>query len=737
MIVWPGLRRSVSAISRLFNSAAFDAPLTHSAIPTRAASGTTATFTRATTKTIENNDGYLVTLLAGEIGFPGARRVRNLLATASEDFSVTTGITLNATPTTDSVVFTNASAYRYKRTLAITGPTLRCSLKVKSSDGSKAIVGVRAYGVSSGREANTSVALTTEYQRISILITLATVGEAVDFGLENRVGVSLGGDGTTTGTIQITEIQVEDVTAQTTQTAGEYVSVGVPGDWAGDELVTNGTFTSNTSGWTTDGSTFVASGGAATLTNTAAANGYAVQVLTTVAGSKYVASFDFTLGTSAAPRLFAGTTLHGGELGTKQVTASGFYTLEFTATGTTTYLEVTTNSASAGVTATFDNISVKPALYHGSFADGVKCFATDINGAAIPSSTLLGYSAEGARTNLCLQSNAFTTTWVSYLTPSATQNVIGPDGATSAWTLTDNDPADVEEVYQDISLTAAAYTFSIFVKKTTGAQSSYPALRWFIPGLTQCAACTIDTSNGVATAWTAMTGFTMASGVSASCVSFNSNFWRVSLTKTGTAATHRIELLPAATANATQSTGSFSAAVQGSAVFYGAQVELGSFASSYIATTTVAVTRNADVLTYSSAGNILGTAGWVHLEYLPPSTTITQAALLDPCGATGRSPLYRSNSRTLSMYDGTTVLNGTTMIPVVQYKLAASWGSNQACSVNGAAVISDAFDGDYTIAANIAIGSYSDGSSGAFGTIRNVRIGQRQLSASELQAITA
>ena len=97
MIVWPGLRRSVSAISRLFNSAAFDAPLTHSAIPTRAASGTTGTFTRATTKTWPNNDGYLVTGVSGEIGFVGARRVDNLIrlgAAQSSTLAVAANVTM-------------------------------------------------------------------------------------------------------------------------------------------------------------------------------------------------------------------------------------------------------------------------------------------------------------------------------------------------------------------------------------------------------------------------------------------------------------------------------------------------------------------------------------------------------------------------------------------------------------------------------------------------------------------
>jgi hypothetical protein len=531
-------------------------PLLNTAVPASAASGTTATFTRATTKTWQNNDGYLVTGLAGEIGFPGARRVDNLIRLGAAQSS-TLAVAANITMTLP------AGAYQF---------SMGAGTGTATFSGTGGATGTLAASAS----ARTFVAKTIS---AGTLIVTASVATLVD-------------------------IQVVSMVAETDQTTErEYVSIGV----------------------------------------------------------------------ESAP------------------------------------------------------------YYHGSFVDGVKCFPTDLSGNPIPSTTLLGYSAEGARTNLCLQSNAFTTTWTnSGLT--LTQNAIGPDGGTTAWTATDDSGVALEYAFQNVTLTAATYTFSIFVKKTVGAQASYPMLYANTGGIV--APVTIDTTNGIATAWTAYTASTIATGLVASCVSYNDDFWRVSMSFTGTAAAWTFYIAPAWTTNATQSTGAADVAAQGSAVFYGAQLELGSFASSYIATTTIAVARNADVLTYSSAGNISGTVGWVHLEYLPPSTTITQAALLDPCGATGRSPLYRSNSRTLSMYDGTTVLNGTTMIPVVQYKLAASWGSNQACSVNGAAVISDAFDGDYTIAANIAIGSYSDGSSGAFGTIRNVRIGQRQLSASELQAIT-
>ena len=129
---------------------------------------------------------------------------------------------------------------------------------------------------------------------------------------------------------------------------------------ASGELVTNGTFTTDTSGWTTGNSaTFASSGSAGLLTNGAASNGYAYQAITTVVGKTYVVAASLTLGTAATPRLMAGTTVSGGELGVQQLTATGAFLLSFVATGTTTYITVITNSSTISQTATFDNISVK------------------------------------------------------------------------------------------------------------------------------------------------------------------------------------------------------------------------------------------------------------------------------------------------------------------------------------------------------------------------------------------
>jgi hypothetical protein len=244
-----------------------------------------------------------------------------------------------------------------------------------------------------------------------------------------------------------------------------------------------------------------------------------------------------------------------------------------------------------------------------------------LNGSAVIHPTnypIVGYVPWEAQSSIVLQSNAFTTTWTAIGTPAATQNAIGPDGATSAWTLTDNDAAAMEYIYSgSINLTAAAYTFSVYVKKTTGAQTSYPVVYFIDDAITTLGLATIDTTNGIATLWTAYTAFSVMAGGSARCTSHNADYWRVELTGTGTAVGWTVRLAPAGSLTAIKSTGTVDLAAQGSAVFYGAMVNLGAFAGPYIPTTTIAVARNLDVARWANNGVISSSVASGYIEWTP------------------------------------------------------------------------------------------------------------------------
>jgi hypothetical protein len=645
MIVNPGIRRFlVSTIQRLFNSAAVELPLTHTVIPTR---GTlTPSFTRATTETGQkwDDNGYLnFTALAGEIVFKGARREYNqwttssitlasggnkslTLAAGTYQFSMGTGTgtaTFSGTGGATGTLGASASA-RVSVAKTITAGTLVITasvadlsdLQICNITGETDQTTIRPY-VSVG-------ALIHDSQDPNYLSLPGTAGHYAS--TPDSVANSITGDIDIRCKVAMTDWTPAAETAlyskydstgnnrsiilavQTTGVPKLYYSLD--GSSANTNVATVAvtdapySFVNGSTYWlrvtrtastgvvyfyvSTDGVTWTQLG------NSAAG----------IAGALYDGTAVVELGTTVVGTTFPAS----GKIYSAQIynTIDGITpVVDFNPNRDATTPTGTLTSSATGEVWTINGASsvVRNAAYHSSMVDGVKVYDTDRSGnpiATTGSYPIVGYVPWEAQNNIALQSNAFTTTWASNALSVLTQNAIGPDGATSAWTLTDAEAVLNSFISQSIPLTAAAYTLSLFVKKTTGA-TSFPVLLWYAAGATQMAGVTIDTNNGVATNWTAYTGFTMASGTSAMISSYNSAFWRVELTKAGTAAAHEAVFFPAATTNATQSTGAQSPAVTGSAVFYGAMVNLGAFAGPYIPTTTVAVARNADVLTYTGA----------------------------------------------------------------------------------------------------------------------------------------
>jgi hypothetical protein len=127
-------------------------------------------------------------------------------------------------------------------------------------------------------------------------------------------------------------------------------------------LILNGTFTTDTSNWAFGGDgTVTVTAGQAVFTN-GSAGGLAGlrQSFTTVVGRQYQVSVDIASGT--VPRMYAGTTEFGttsSAYGIISTIVGGKLTCTFVATTTTTWLRLEVNSAATGTTFTADNVSVK------------------------------------------------------------------------------------------------------------------------------------------------------------------------------------------------------------------------------------------------------------------------------------------------------------------------------------------------------------------------------------------
>ena len=132
----------------------------------------------------------------------------------------------------------------------------------------------------------------------------------------------------------------------------------------GDDLVTNGGFDSDTTGWTATNATLASvaggqSGNCLEVTNTAASKCYAYQAITTTIGKWYKIYGYYKNGT-ASSTLKAGTSAGGSQNYGKSLSTATWSAryAEFLATATTTYISCVCESTTAGDTSLFDGISI-------------------------------------------------------------------------------------------------------------------------------------------------------------------------------------------------------------------------------------------------------------------------------------------------------------------------------------------------------------------------------------------
>jgi len=172
---------------------------------------------------------------------------------------------------------------------------------------------------------------------------------------------------------------------------------------------------------------------------------------------------------------------------------------------------------------------------------------------------------------------------------------------------------------------------------------------------------------------------------------------------------------------------------------WGAQLEVGSFDSSYIPTTTAAVTRNADILTVPRGALLPNAAGSFSMEWnlggwVWADVTLRPVIL----GIDGNLFwLAMAANGGIYYYDGTNIPIVKNVTAGTTYRSVMGWsGIVNKWSFDAGAVGSGAYDGSWT-GDPVCIGSLSDGTRSIFGHVKNLRIWNRALSDAEMIAITS
>jgi hypothetical protein len=351
-----------------------------------------------------------------------------------------------------------------------------------------------------------------------------------------------------------------------------------------------------------------------------------------------------------------------------------------------------------------------------------------------------GLMAERSVTNQLSTSDAFGS-WTANNAPTVTSNnVLGPDNTLSADTIADNGATLQSVSMVTPALTAAAHVLSVFVKKTVGA-TTFPVVQALVG--TVVAMITVDTNNGVATPWTANTGNTIAAGVAAGCENWSDSYWRVFVTFTATAAAWTAHLYPAATSNATQATGALDATVTGSAVFACAQLETGTFPTSYIHNaSTTKCARNQDGARSILAQNWNTHVGTVYCQFRPAYAGALQSGGVQAFGgesAVNNGQCFVSSlTGKLSAYDGT-IREGNTYTPTQNQvvNLASRWSVNPNVLhtfIDGVKSADLTFSGTMSAISYFSFGM-SNFSSQVQGWIRDIRVWTSALTDEEVLSI--
>lgn len=294
-----------------------------------------------------------------------------------------------------------------------------------------------------------------------------------------------------------------------------------------------------------------------------------------------------------------------------------------------------------------------------------------------------GLLVEEGRENLLLRSNALDTSpWSS----PGSNVTVSSDGTLfrglTFWKLAKANTTSSANLSQTVAISATAGGYALTIALLAG--NSTQVGFGLLGGVSSWGANTASIRSGPGTVSTA-SGYTTVSGLSTTTPTV------VELVKTATAGESITLFLYPGTPSSTTS-GAYN-------YFCPMNVEIGSFSTSYIPTTSAAVTATADVATITGSnfsGAHSATAGTLYAEFDVITTVAGTRPILsmDDNTANERFELYASGTdlKFKVVDGGSTVVDMTigTIAANTFYKVAVAWAANDfAASLSGAAVVTD------------------------------------------------
>jgi len=271
---------------------------------------------------------------------------------------------------------------------------------------------------------------------------------------------------------------------------------------------------------------------------------------------------------------------------------------------------------------------------------------------------------EPQRTNLALESNTLSTAPNVVDSSTTTANVyVSPDGTQNAMRFTETTANDKHGFYQYYTVTAQAYTTSIFTKQTG---RRYICLSTDMTGTQVNSFFDLQTESVL----------TSGSGHTCSVENYGNGWLRLIVSFTASAGFHFV--IWGGSPNGT--TNSYAGSTSISQTFYGSQLEEGSYPTSYIPTTSTAVTRVSDSFSATGLGEYLGDSeGTLYIEaeqfdnvgFVSIIQAVNSGVTL---GVTG-SNTFLFNVRVAGATQAD-IQSGAIFTPNANFKLAGSYKTN-------------------------------------------------------------
>jgi hypothetical protein len=352
-----------------------------------------------------------------------------------------------------------------------------------------------------------------------------------------------------------------------------------------------------------------------------------------------------------------------------------------------------------------------------------------------------GLLIEEARTNLALYSQQFdNASWIKANATVTANATTSPDGTTSADKVVEDTSNSTHFVRQPATVvTSTTYTYSVYLKAS---ERGFAQVRYENSSSTQFFAANVNLSTGAVTT----ASFGSPTGTSASATNAGNGWWRVNLTVTASDTIFQAIVFSQVVSGTNSYIGDGTSGIY----IWGAQLEAGAFATSYIPTVASTVSRSADVATMT--GTNFST--W----YNQAEGTFVAEISLNNAPAVATFSLYSVSDNTANerIFVGTGFGSGGNINALVTdggvlqaqtingglasaglYKYGNAYAANDFASVaNGGSAVTDA-SGTLPTVDRLYIGASAVGTAPINGHIRAIAYYNTRLPNTQLQTLTA